>query len=163
MKISLKPIIPKSNQFNSALYQRLIEQATVEVWNGVKKDFESTVSTWQSKPRFGMTRKGNTWYVSTKNDVYSYVDRGTKGPYLIPKVIKPGVRLAYFKKGFRAKTRPGIIGSSAGRAANSDFRRPKQVSHPGIKPRGFSKKIKEKWARVWRDKVALAIRRASRG
>ena len=56
-----------------------------------------------------------------------------------------------------------MIGSGPGRQADSDFRTPKQVNHPGTQPRNFSKRIKEKWQKVWATEMQAAIRRAAKG
>ena len=160
MRISLKPIVPKRNPFKAGLYEQLMDAATREVTTGMLTDFKSTVATWQSKPRFGVTRRGTAWYISTKNDVYSYVNEGTRAHVIRPRMAS---RLVFFRTGFRAKTSPGVIGSGSGRRASRDLTFAKEVHHPGTKARNFSKQIKEKWARIWRDKMFAAIRKASRG
>lgn len=161
MKIRLQPIYPKYNQFNVARYEREIKAVQEEVKTGIHQDFQKTVATWSHKPTFTSTRRGYVYYVSTKDKQYAWVDRGTKA-HLIPKVVRPGRRLAFFATGFKAKTKVNVIGSYRGRAASSNFVRPKQVRHPGTKARNFSKRIAEKWQKTWTTRLWQAIRRAAK-
>jgi hypothetical protein len=161
MKISLEPILPKKNPFDPARYKAEIDAATITAKNGIQADYRKTVATWDHKPTFYTTRRGYIWYIGTKDKIYSYVELGTP-PHLIPKTINPNKRLAYFKTGFRPKSRVGYIASYGGAKASSNFRRPYQVHHPGTKARKFSEKIKEKWQKEFARLCKQAIRNASK-
>jgi hypothetical protein len=94
MNFSFTPIKPKKDVLNPARYMAEIAKATTDAKNGVQADFKKTVATWKTKPVFYVTRRGTIWYIGTKDEIYGYVDNGTKGPYPIPKTIRPGKRLA---------------------------------------------------------------------
>jgi hypothetical protein len=142
MKITLEFPIPKKRHWNAEKFATLMEKAKHETLAGMKDDFESTTSTWKTQVTFGTTRRGNDWYVATRNKIYGYVNEGTP-PHPIPAHTPKG--LAYFKTGFRAKTRVGQIKSLVGKAANKDFRRPMIVQHPGTEARKFNEVIGLKW------------------
>lgn len=160
MKFSLTPILPKKNQFKAGRYQAEIDRAREEVKAGILKDFKSTFATWKHKPKFGATRRGDAYYITTNDEIYGYVESGTK-----PHIIRPrhASRLHFFRGGFQAKSRPGNIASGAGRAATIGETFAKEVHHPGTKPRKFSKLIHDKWQKIWIERMQTAIRNASRG
>jgi hypothetical protein len=161
MKLTLTPIVPKKKQFKTALYKAEIEKARREVKEGILRDFKSTFQTWKHKPKFGATRKGDAYYISTKDEIYGYVEGGTK-PHII-RAKGPRFPLHFFRGGFRSKTRPGNIPAGAGRAATRGETFAQVVHHPGTKPRSFSKMIKAKWQKIWITRMQQAIRLASRG
>jgi hypothetical protein len=119
---------------------RVIENALTAAALGVKADFGVTTQTWQHRPRFVIIRKTGERIVGTSDEVYGYVDHGTRAHVIRARSNKP---LA-FKTGYRAKTSPGKIGSSSGGASGSNvFAR--AVNHPGTKARKFSETIAKKW------------------
>lgn len=68
--------------------------------------------------------------------IFQYVDLGTKGPYLIPKVVVPGKYLR-FQVGYSARTMP-IAQYNKGTGQHFGAWVSKaQVTHPGIKARKF--------------------------
>lgn len=159
MKISFEPIKPKRPIVNATALDAGIKDATEKAKEGVKADFQKTTATWQHQPVWYITRRGTDWFIGTKDEIYGYVDQGTE-PHPIPKTIQPGKRLAYFKTGFKPKSRVGYIASYQGQKASRDFRRPKQVHHPGTKAREFSKKIRVKWEKEFAKLMRAAIKKA---
>ena len=142
MKIRLEFTAPKKRIWNADKFSELMEKAKHETVVGMRDDFDKTTATWKTQVTFGITRRGLDWYISTRNKIYGYVDQGTISH---PITAHTPRGLAYFKTGFRAKTRVGQITSLVGKAANKDFRRPMQVQHPGTKARKFSEIIGLKW------------------
>lgn len=68
--------------------------------------------------------------------IFQYVDKGTKGPYPIPKVVVPG-RMLRFQAGYSARTMP-IAKYNVGTGQHfGNWVSKKQVMHPGVKPRKF--------------------------
>lgn len=68
--------------------------------------------------------------------IFQYVDKGTKGPYPIPKVVLPG-RMLRFQVGYSARTAP-IAKYNVGTGTHFGAWVSKaQVMHPGIKARKF--------------------------
>lgn len=68
--------------------------------------------------------------------IFQYVDKGTKGPYPIPKVVVPG-RMLRFQVGYSARTMP-VAKYNVGTGTHFGAWVSKaQVMHPGVKPRKF--------------------------
>jgi hypothetical protein len=59
--------------------------------------------------------------------------------------IEGGPRLAFFRTGFRPKSKVGKIASYKGKMANRDFVMPKKVNHPGTEARKWDRIIRDKW------------------
>ena len=111
----------------------------------VKKDMEDATATWRADTKPNWTKDGprsegadrvlEYW---TSDTPFVYVNEGTKGPYLIPKTPKPpGQGLGPFQPDFIPKTQPRTLASGPG-GSFGPFVFPKQVTHPGIKPREFT-------------------------
>jgi hypothetical protein len=125
----------------------------------VKKDYESTTATWRHKPRFvkvvSLMAPGPTLLVGTDDEIYGYVEEGTRPHIILPRRAKA----LRFKTGYKAKTRPGVIGSFPG-GASGPVVFSQGVLHPGTKPRDFSKKIQEKREKWFRRQMEAAMRNA---
>lgn len=159
MKISFEPITPKKDLLNPKRYLDAVEKATNESKEGVKADFKKTTNTWEHKPTWFITRRGTDWYIGTKDEIYGYVDLGTRGHQIKAKTKKG---LAFFATGFKPKSRVNYIASYKGKKANKNFRRPMSVMHPGTQARNFSIKIREKWQKEFAKKCRAGIRAAAR-
>ena len=151
--VRFEAIIPRKLNFAGEFLDALIEQELDAAQAGVKKDFERTVRTWKNKPDFKTEKQPGRRWVKTNNLLYFWLNYGTKRH---PIAGKNGGRLAYFKTGFVAKSRPDALVSRSGKAANRDFRRPFEVVHPGTKPRNWSRVIQKKW----QGKLSLNLRKA---
>ena len=122
----------------------------------IKRDFEATTATWEHKPDFKLDitlaggEPGVT--VGTTDDVYKWVDEGTK-----PHTIAPvNAQVLSFRSGYKAKTQPGVIGSTGG-GAQGDQVFAMVVNHPGTEARKFSQKIKRKWAGEFGKRMLAAM------
>lgn len=156
MVVKMKPIKPKAMKTDAF---------RLELLNGLrlfgttaKGDYAKTTGTWKKKPKFYVKislRGGNaTVNVYTDNEIYPYLDDGTKGPYQIPK--DPGKsKTLRFQEGYATKTSPGLIGSMRGGAYGNYVYR-KQVTHPGIEARKFTEIIAK-----YREKDFQSIMQAS--
>lgn len=157
MRIRIEVITPKGKRLlDAARIMAEIERARAETSKGILDDFKKTVATWDNKPDFYSTRRGNDFYIGTKDKIYGYVDLGTRPHAIKPK--KPEGRLRFYGSGFKPKSRVGYIASYGGRRADSDLRFPKAVHHPGNQARRFSEKIAEKWRKEWNKRAHQAIR-----
>lgn len=130
-----------------------------KVGRKIRKDFEKTTATWTRKPKFEMvislTAPGPTVVVGTDNEIYGYVDQGTR-PHRIAPRNSPYL---VFQAGYRPKTRPRFIGSTTGGSfGNTVFAR--SVMHPGITAREFSVTIQKKWERPFKKEMEQAMKRA---
>ena len=117
----------------------------------VKVDFGVVTQTWQHKPAFTIERPSDAVrIVSTDDEVFGYVDEGTK-PHVI---VAHGKTLA-FPSGHQAKTRPKVIGSTKGGRGGATVFTPR-VNHPGTTARDFTETIAAKWD----EQLAVIVQRA---
>ena len=131
-----------------------------EVARDVDEDFAKTYATWKRKPKFKteveLRERGGRFQVSTDNEIYGYVDQGTK-----PHIIRPKrAQRLFFKGGYSAKTTPRVIGSNSGGASGPDVFA-NAVRHPGTKAREFAATLKEKYQRTFGKSMQQAMRRAA--
>lgn len=116
---------------------RDLEMAYDDEVKQVKRDFESTTATWREPVKFTVIRKSKgVTEVVTDNPIYGYVDKGTR-----PHIIRPkqaGYPLRFKTAGFRPKTAPRRLGSSAGSPAQAPEAYAMEVHHPGTDARDFS-------------------------
>jgi hypothetical protein len=119
---------------------RAIANALDGAAKGVLIDFKTTTSSWRHKPSF-QTSSPSPYerIVGTSDEIYGYVNNGTRAH-----TIRPRGRRLRFASGYRAKTRPGVIGSTGGGPFGSPvFAR--VVHHPGTAARHFDEAIAKKW------------------
>lgn len=142
-----------------AVFQTELEREANAIAQDILHDFESTVETWKTKPKFKLEVKASPvrvlFTVTTTDQVYRWVTLGTKKHLIRAK----GVALR-FQSGYKAKTKPGLLGSQAGGASGAYVVTP-VVHHPGIEPRKFSELITRKWRPNVRRRMQAALRRAA--
>lgn len=120
--------------------------------------YNRTVSTWKNKPDFTIEILAKySLEVGTENQIFEWVDKGTRKNYPIPK--NPLPYPLRFNSNFTPKTKPNVLKSFAG-SSSPPVVRPMQVIHPGIKPRNFSDKIKKSYERRFKENLDKAIRDA---
>ena len=151
---SFKVIIPKPLQVN-AMVNVLIKE-TEKLGKDMVKDFNSTTRTWQGdKPVFKATMKmdnrtNNGWpnriiltVAPGNNDkgaeVWQYLNKGTK------------VRYAVMSKDFKAKTRPGLLKSYAGKGKMLFVN--KKIKRPGIKARKWDERLYDKYRNILSEQM----------
>ncbi len=127
----------------------------------IKKDFEKTTSTWSTDVDFeivkDLRRSGVTpqILVGTDNEIYKFVDKGTKAHLIKPKRAKK----LRFQSGYRAKTSVNRIGSRRGGPFGETVFS-SGVRHPGTKARNFSKILQKKWQSIFKRRMEKAMRQA---
>ncbi len=165
MPILIKEIKPSKLRVDALRLELLNEMR--KVGTDVKKDYEKTTRTWKHKPKFevsvSLKPPGPTLIVETDDEIYGYVDKGTK-PHLIFAGIytgKSSKKALAFPSKFSPKTKPGVIGSSSGSSGGPTVFRP-YVQHPGSKPRGFEEAIGKIWTPKYKRWMEAAMRKAAR-
>ncbi len=139
MVVTVEFIIPKGKPLDlrAPFLRALDEEARL-----AKRGLELPAKNWAESVVFTNLLKMSIieWarVITTTNAIYGYNDVGTPA-HMIPLSPKTAGALRFFRHGFVAKTKPGRLISGAGSRANKTLIRPKQVSHPGTKARGFSK------------------------
>jgi len=129
----------------------------------VRKDFEKCVESWEHEVKFeqelSLTAPGPTLYVYTTDEIFGYVDKGTKAHEIWAGYYtgKSDKKALAFPSIFSPKTRPGVIGSGPGASGGETVVRP-FVMHPGTEPRRFSQAIQEKWEHAFKDEMEEVMR-----
>lgn len=157
----LRPIIPRSPLYHTATMEREIKDALTKLGKDVVKTFEGTTSTWNTKVKFDLKVTVNnneaSIEVSTDNEIYGYVNEGTK-----PHIIRPKrARRLAFQTGYRAKTRPKSITSGPG-GASGPYAYANIVHHPGTKAREFTKYVTIRYVDILPMVIQDAINRAAK-
>lgn len=155
MRIKLIPIKVPKKHMNSAAMEKAVGNALRGLAASIKTDFDTTTQTWENRSKFEITEpKPLEIVVGTTDPVYGYLDWGTRKNYPIrPK--KPGGMLV-FQTGYNAKTKVGVIGSQEGGKFGPTTAR-KEVTHPGIDARNFSRNIADKWRKLSPRTIQRAI------
>lgn len=151
----------KAKPANVAAARLAILNELRAVGKEIKKDFDATTATWEHKPDFkldiSLAGGEPAVTVGTDSTIYKWVDEGTK-----PHTIAPvKAQVLAFKSGYKAKTQPGVIGSTGG-GAEGDQVFAMVVSHPGTEARKFSEKIKRKWAGQFGKRMVEAMAKAAK-
>ncbi len=157
--ITIKAILPKAGKLvDDKKLGREIRNALDHTANIIRDDFKKTIKTWNHKPTFNKSVKFRKAEVSTTDEIYGFVVRGTRAHPITPKAGG----LLRFRSGFKAKSRPRIISSRPG-GSSGPFVTAKRVSHPGTKPRDFDKEIAKRRKKNLNNLVRLAINRSIPG
>lgn len=135
MRFRIEAIKPKG-QDHAKIFEQVYKDALDATSKEVKRDLEATTATWEHKVKFTVrvtSRHGDLGItVSTKDEIYKFVNFGTK-----PHVIRPKkAKALLFQSGHKAKTRPKFIGSKPG-GSFGDTVAAKEVQHPGTEARLF--------------------------
>lgn len=147
----LTPIIPKTMARKFKTAPDAVAKGMDDAAEGVKADFEKTAQGWAHDVTFTIKTQGTDRVVSTNDEVWGYVDEGTR-PHVI---VAKRARVLRFMAGGSPKTKPGRITSGTGSQGSAVVFRPR-VNHPGTKARLFTQQI----AKLWRRGTAPFIRQA---
>jgi len=137
----------------------------------VKEDYTAITQNWseENKPTLKVhthvTQSEPSPYIDIEasGEVWNYVNKGTK-PHLIFAGIYTGrskKKALAFPSMFAPKTRPGWVGSSAGKRGGQTLLRA-YVSHPGSKARNFDLAIEKKRQTWFKRYMEKAMRDATR-
>jgi hypothetical protein len=129
--ITVRAIVPSKVALDTESMLRAIENTLDGAAKDIKIDFDVTTQTWRTRPDFTIDKSEGRRLVSTDNEIYGYLDRGTS------------VRYATMSGDFAPKTRSGFIGSNAGRGGVLNVSR--LHPRPGIEARKFAEAIQKKW------------------
>ncbi len=145
------------------------ELAKEAVASGVrlKAAHDEVVSDWDGKPIFTYVIsiqpdriRVSTRVSGTNKQKWHWVNKGTKGPYLIPTFPRP--MPLRFQTGYQAHTQPIAKHHQGSGEATGGWVSTYQVTHPGIKARDFTVTIDREERPIFRRNVENAIRRAIR-
>jgi hypothetical protein len=157
--VVFKAISPK--KFKDDAFLEEVYAAMDTVADGIKSDYDKTTVTWKNKPKFeiieNISNKGPEVLVGTDDDIFKFVDEGTKEHIILPKTAK---RLR-FQNTYTAKTVPGVIGSRSG-GPSGDVVFSNGVIHPGTEARNFTKIIEKTWQGKFKRIMEKAISNAAK-
>lgn len=128
----------------------------------LRREFKETVEGWTSAPDFSQTvfmnQDGIITHVFPSGNgtaKYELVNAGSP-----PHIITPRRRgMLRFQTGYRAATRPRVIGSRA-KARSGNFISTPIVRHPGFEARAFDQTIAEEYADTFAEDMQDAIKMA---
>jgi hypothetical protein len=138
-------------------YPEWVQDGINRTMRDIQADLERSVATWEHDVDFDVSiqRQGKTVTTSigTDDEIFGYVDQGTKPHIITPK--RPGYPLR-FREGYKSKTIPGRIWSRPG-GAFGNIVRAMYVMHPGTQPRRILETIGKKHEKSLLRYINLAI------
>jgi hypothetical protein len=160
--MKLKAIVPKR-----LLKSKDVEKAVAAAVNSslevIERDFKRTTRTWEHKVAFTVIKAGMNGgalegAVGTDDDVFNFVDKGTK-PHLI---LPNSAQALHFQTGYASKTSPNVVGSHTG-GPSGGFVFADHVNHPGIEARNLSDEIIRRRQGMLESRVEQAILKVTGG
>lgn len=150
LKFRITAITPKG--IDADAYTKAVEREYDLLANEIKSDLEAITRTWVHKVKFNIrkTRRAGMLgiTVTTSDKIFGYVNFGTD-----PHVIKPKKSsVLRFQSGYKAKTRPGWIGSQEG-GPFGDTVFAKEVQHPGSEARKFDVAIAQRRQKTMQSRM----------
>ncbi len=159
----LRAIVPKRS-----IKSKDVEKAVIAAVNSslevIERDFKRTTRTWEHKVEFtlikaSMSGAGLEGAVGTDDDVFNFVDKGTKAHLIVPRTAEA---LAFQAGKYAPKTSPNVIGSHAG-GSSGGIIYASYVDHPGIEARNFTDEIASRRQGMLESRVSDAIMKATGG
>ena len=164
MVVLFKEIKPSRLRIDALRLELL--NAIRKVGRATRREFEATIKNWKHKVKFEMMislKDGPTALVTTDDEIYRYVDEGTRahdiwaGSY----TGKSRKKVLAFPSSSTPKTRPGSLKSGPGHRGKADVFTP-YVRHPGTKARNFSGQIKKKMTPRFKREMERAMVKAAK-
>jgi len=159
--MTFAPIVPPNL---ASLFQSPTEEVFMSAVNQalplIDQDFQATIASWKNGPEFVIEAahyEGGdiVGSVSTADEIYGYVVRGTSAHDIMPVKAKK----LHFLSGYAPKTYKRVIGSQAGGASGADVFA-NVVHHPGSEARDFDLAIVEKRQPDFEAIVTTALNQA---
>lgn len=156
--------IIKPARFKDKAFKSAMRVAARAAGKEMEKDFKKTVATWKKKPKFEKivaVDPNVEVLVGTDNEIYGYVNDGTRPHPIFAKRAK-ALSFRWGGKGsYRPKTKPRFIGSVPGGPTGPRVAFP-YVQHPGTKARKFDETIQKKWTRAFKTRMEKAMSSAAK-
>lgn len=147
------------SKFKNEAFVRAIEAELHRVANDMLLDYELTTATWKHEVKFVKELQVGpnevAALVGTDDEIYRYVDLGTKRHKIFPRRAKA---LA-FRSIFVPKTTPGSMVAAKGFVGGDTVYR-KYVNHPGTKARKFTQTIQREWRKKFKRRMETALKNA---
>ena len=148
---------------DKALYDA-IEAKAREAARGMEADFDQTTETWKHEVEFKTVISmlpSVLVSVRTDDEIYGYVNDGTKEHPIFPKRGK-SLKFQWGGKGsYTPKTKVRIIGSGPG-GPSGPVVHMAHVQHPGTKARGFDVAMLKRWDPRFKSRMEQAMSEAAK-
>lgn len=138
----------------------------------IKPTFEGFVSDWETEVKFRIVKKVGYKEIRVEvvphkgKKIFTYVDKGTKGPYPItPKKRRPkskGKKALAFQLGYSARTAPIAQAHLGSGTSSGEWMFAQKVMHPGIKARQFSETVRKDTLPEFRKITEAVFRKLQR-
>lgn len=160
MPVLAKAIKPKKLDI-PAMVKALSDEAEA-ISKDMLLDFEVTTAGWEHPVLFErIISIGPTSIdilVGTDDEIYTYVDKGTR-PHLI---LPVRAKALHFQSGYKAKSVPNVITSNMNGGPFGDDVFSKGVMHPGTEARNFDETIRKKWEPIFKRRMQAAMKQAAK-
>lgn len=153
--MKLNVIKPAGDLFNLAAVARAVTGTLIQATADARGDLEKTTATWKHKVGFVIAPIADGFQVSTSDEVWKYVDEGTRPHVIVPRRAK----VLVFGPGSRPKTAVRVIGSTGGSAGGAPVVA-HRVNHPGTEARAFTETVQEKWDDELPKRIDAALKGA---
>jgi hypothetical protein len=126
-------------------------------------DFELYTATWEHEVKFeeivAVGPKTIEAFVGTDDEIFGYVDQGTR-----PHVIRPkNAKALHFFPGYVPKTQPGMeVSGKGGYSGDSQEVFSKGVNHPGTEPRHIVEDKQKEWQPKFLKRMQEAMKIAAK-
>lgn len=151
----------KPGKLQEKKMQDVLKRELTTISKDMLFDFEVTTYTWTKKPKFqrlvSVGPNSVDILVGTDDEIYKYVDEGTKRHFIAP---KNAPALAW-RVGYRPKTVAGKMIAQAGGAFGNFAYNSKGHWVKGIKARKFTKTIQKSWEKKFKTRMEKAMKVAA--
>lgn len=152
--IVLKEIKP--SKFEQKAFMREFTAEAKRSARDMTRDYRKTTVKWKRKPKWEtivrMGPRAIEVLVGTDNEIYGYVDLGTRPHIILPRRRKV---LRWIGKSYGGR-------GGRGRPRKSDYVFAAHVFHPGFKGYHHSERIAKKWNKLFKRRMEAALRRGVR-
>ena len=152
--IVLKEIKP--SKFEQKAFMREFTAEAKRSARDMTKDYRKTTVKWKRKPKWQtiirMGPRAIEILVGTDNEIYAYIDLGTRKHWIFPRRRKV---LRWIGTSYRGR-------GGRGRPRKSDYAYSMGHEVSGIKARHYSKKIQKVWNKKFKRRMEAALRRGVR-
>lgn len=154
--IKLVAIKPSAKAINFTRFATAAKIGMKDAADAVEIDIKLTTTSWDHDVEIVVKERSDGYSITVTDPIWNMLDKGTRAHRIIARKAK---RLRFFG-GYRAKTRPGFIGSTSGGASGGPVFRP-SVMHPGTKARSWSKLIGMKYRARLKTFISRRIKEAA--
>lgn len=151
----------KPGKFNQSAIFKALEDEAKNIANDIELEYTLATATWKTQIKFEkLIQVGPSAievFVGTDNEIFRYVDKGTKPHKIYPKHAKA---LA-FPSMFTPKSTPGVLVSGPGYSGGPTVFS-QGVNHPGTKARKISQQIAKMYRAKFKRRMEAAIKNGAK-